>query len=55
MNTTINKFVVATIGIAIMIANTWLNQDWALSEEAINSIAGPLTAALVFLIPNAKA
>ena len=52
MNTTINKFIVAAIGIAIMIANTWFNQDWVVSEEIVNSIAGPVTAWLVYQIGN---
>jgi len=52
LNTTVNKFVVATLGLAVILVNTWFNQDWVLSEELINSIAGPLTAALVWLIPN---
>ena len=55
LNTTINKFLVATIGMGVVLVNTWLHQDWMPDPALINTVAGLLTPPLVFWIANRKA
>lgn len=55
MSTTINKALVALLGAAVVLANTFFNNGVSVSPETINTIAAVLTPVLVWLIPNAKA
>lgn len=54
LNTAVNKFVIAVIGMVVMYVNTRYNTDWVLDAATINYIAGILTPALVYYIPNKK-
>jgi hypothetical protein len=47
-----NKAIVATIMTVILLANTFLNTDWRVSQETVNAFVAAVTPVLVFLIPN---
>lgn len=52
LNTTVNKFVLAAIGMAVVLANQWFHQNWMPDPAITNTIAGLVTPPLIYWIAN---